>query len=86
MDKRWYKKIGWLRDTTEREDHRIRHTAMARRTATAAEIRAAVDTTVAQRTVRNWLFQGQLQARRPVELITLTPSHCYCNATCSSEC
>ncbi|GFU05694.1 RNase H domain-containing protein [Trichonephila clavipes] len=51
---------GRPRGTTEREDHR---TAVAHRTASAAEIQAAVGTTVTQRTVRNWLLQVQLRAR-----------------------
>ncbi|GBN33851.1 hypothetical protein AVEN_141982-1 [Araneus ventricosus] len=50
--------------------------AVAHRTASAAEIRAAVGTTVAQRTARNRLLQGQLRARRPVSCILLTPNHC----------
>src|SRR5215813_6521021 len=43
--------------TTEREDCHIRRMAVAHRTASAAEIRAAVDTTVTQRTVRNRLIE-----------------------------
>ncbi|GFX40684.1 hypothetical protein TNCV_1218071 [Trichonephila clavipes] len=35
--------------TTEREGHRIRRTSVVHRTDSAAEIRAAVDTTVTQR-------------------------------------
>ena len=46
--------------TTEREDRRIRRMAVAHRTASAAEIRAAVGTTVTQRTVRNWLLEGPI--------------------------
>ncbi|GBO27414.1 hypothetical protein AVEN_15899-1 [Araneus ventricosus] len=49
--------------------------AVAHRTASAAEIRAAVGATVTQRTVTNWLLQGQLRARRPVACISLTPNH-----------
>lgn len=66
---------GRPRGTTEREDRRIRRTAVAHRTASAAEIRAAVGTTVTQRTVRNRLLEGQLRARRPVACIPLTTSH-----------
>ncbi|GFW53638.1 allene oxide synthase-lipoxygenase protein [Trichonephila clavipes] len=47
---------------------------MAHRTASAAEIRAAVGITVTQRTVRNRLLQGQLRARRLVACIPLTQS------------
>ncbi|GBL95403.1 hypothetical protein AVEN_154805-1 [Araneus ventricosus] len=47
--------------------------AVMHRTASAAEIRAAVGTTVTQ---RNRLLQGQLRARRPVACIPLTPNHC----------
>ncbi|GBO00403.1 hypothetical protein AVEN_36726-1 [Araneus ventricosus] len=50
--------------------------AMAHQSASAAEIRAAVGTTVAQRTVTNRLPQGQLRARCPVACITLNPNHC----------
>ncbi|GBM36206.1 hypothetical protein AVEN_97573-1 [Araneus ventricosus] len=45
-------------------------------TASAAEIRDAVGTTVTQRTVTNRLLQGQLRARRPISCIPLTPNHC----------
>ncbi|GBM29648.1 hypothetical protein AVEN_125295-1 [Araneus ventricosus] len=67
---------GRPRGTTEREDRRIRRTAVSHRTASAAEIRAAVGTTVTQRTVRNQLLDVQLRARRPVACIPLTPRHC----------
>ncbi|GBM97398.1 hypothetical protein AVEN_822-1 [Araneus ventricosus] len=50
--------------------------AVAHRTASAAEIRAAVGTTVTQRTVTNRLLQGQLRARLSVACIPLTPNHC----------
>ncbi|GFV08028.1 transposable element Tc1 transposase [Trichonephila clavipes] len=63
------------RGKTESEDHRIRHTTGKNCTASAAEIRGAVDITVAQRTVRNQLFQGQLQATHPVACIPLLPSY-----------
>ncbi|GFU44074.1 uncharacterized protein TNCV_4952511 [Trichonephila clavipes] len=43
----------------------------------AAEIRAAVSTTVTQRTVRHQLLQGQLRARNSVACIPLTASHCH---------
>ncbi|GFW07756.1 hypothetical protein TNCV_3918891 [Trichonephila clavipes] len=42
---------GWPRGIIEREDHRIRRTAVAHRSASGVEIRAAVGTTVTQRTV-----------------------------------
>ncbi|GFW73386.1 DUF5641 domain-containing protein [Trichonephila clavipes] len=45
---------------TEKEDHRLRRTAVLHHTASAAEIRAVVGTTVTQRTVRNRLLLGQL--------------------------
>ncbi|GBM54029.1 hypothetical protein AVEN_215401-1 [Araneus ventricosus] len=64
------------RGNTEREDRRVRRMAVAHRTASAAEIRAAVGTTVIQRTVANRLHQGQLRARRPVACIPLIPNHC----------
>ncbi|GBL79108.1 Transposable element Tc1 transposase [Araneus ventricosus] len=50
--------------------------AVVHRTASVVEIRAAVGTTVTQRTVTNRLLQGQLRARRPVACIPLTPNHC----------
>ncbi|GBM96932.1 hypothetical protein AVEN_5335-1 [Araneus ventricosus] len=50
---------GRPRGTTEREDRRVRRMAVAHRAASAAEIRAAVGTTVTQRTVANRLLQGQ---------------------------
>ncbi|GBL78201.1 hypothetical protein AVEN_42769-1 [Araneus ventricosus] len=50
--------------------------AVTRRTASAAEIRAAVGTTVTQRTVKNRLLQGLLRATRSVACIPLTPNHC----------
>ncbi|GBL97074.1 hypothetical protein AVEN_254116-1 [Araneus ventricosus] len=49
---------GRPRGTTEREDRRVRRMAVAHRIASAAEIRAAVGTTVTQRTVTNRLLQG----------------------------
>ncbi|GBN35056.1 hypothetical protein AVEN_115609-1 [Araneus ventricosus] len=49
--------------------------AVAHRTASAAEIRAPVGTTLTQRTVTNRLLQRQLRARRPVVSIPLTPNH-----------
>ncbi|GBM14934.1 hypothetical protein AVEN_77330-1 [Araneus ventricosus] len=48
---------GSGRGTTERENHRVRRMAVAHPTASAAEIRAAVSTTVTQRTVTNRLLQ-----------------------------
>ncbi|GBM76784.1 hypothetical protein AVEN_48255-1 [Araneus ventricosus] len=62
--------------TTEGENHRVRRMAVAHPTASTAEIRAAVGTTVTQRTVTNRLLQGQLRDRRPVACIPLTPQHC----------
>ncbi|GBN01898.1 hypothetical protein AVEN_137408-1 [Araneus ventricosus] len=62
---------GRPRGTTEREDRSLGH-----RTASAAEIRAAVGTTVTQRTVTYRLLQGQLRARHPVACILPTPNHC----------
>ncbi|GBM88055.1 hypothetical protein AVEN_215123-1 [Araneus ventricosus] len=50
--------------------------AVAHSTVSPAEIRAAVGTTVTQRTVKNRLLQGQLRARRPLACIPLTPNHC----------
>ncbi|GBN74320.1 Transposable element Tc1 transposase [Araneus ventricosus] len=67
---------GRPRGTTEREDRRARRMAVAHGTASAAEIRTAVGTTVTQRTVTNRLLQGQLRDRRPVACIPLTPNHC----------
>ncbi|GBM57575.1 hypothetical protein AVEN_97680-1 [Araneus ventricosus] len=60
---------------TEREDRRVRLMAVAHLTASAAEIRAAVGTTVMQRTVTNRLFQGKLRVRSLVACILLTPNH-----------
>ncbi|GFY06026.1 uncharacterized protein TNCV_3863301 [Trichonephila clavipes] len=59
-----------------REEHCIRGMAVVHRTASAAEIRAAVGTTVTQPTVRNWFLQGQLLARCPVVCTPLIPNHC----------
>ncbi|GFW36596.1 transposable element Tcb2 transposase [Trichonephila clavipes] len=74
MVKRWYclKEIRFweARGITEREYHPIRRTAMAHRTASAAEIQAAGGTIVTKRTVRNWLIQGH------VACISLNPHHC----------
>ncbi|GBL86630.1 hypothetical protein AVEN_78210-1 [Araneus ventricosus] len=44
---------GMPRGTTEREDRRVRRMAVAHRTASAPEIRAAVGTTVIQRKALN---------------------------------
>ncbi|GBL79541.1 Dopamine beta-hydroxylase [Araneus ventricosus] len=46
---------------TEREDRHVRYMVVAHRTVSAAKIRAAVGTTVTQRTVTNQLLQGQLR-------------------------
>ncbi|GBN93100.1 hypothetical protein AVEN_65520-1 [Araneus ventricosus] len=59
--------------TTEREDRRVRRMAVAYGTASVAEIRTAVGTTVTQGTVTNWLLQGQLRDRHPVACIPLIP-------------
>ncbi|GBN07781.1 Transposable element Tc1 transposase [Araneus ventricosus] len=67
---------GRPRGIAEREDRRVRRMAVVHRTASAAEIRATVGTTVTQRTATNLLLQGQLRARRPVACIPLTPKHC----------
>ncbi|GFX87851.1 HTH_Tnp_Tc3_2 domain-containing protein [Trichonephila clavipes] len=61
------------RGSTDREDRRIRRTAVVHSTASPSEIPAAVGTTVTQRTVINRLLQEQLQASA---CIPLTPSHC----------
>ena len=66
---------GGTRATTEREDRRIRRMAVAHRTASAAEITAAVGTTVTRRTVTNRCLEGQLRARCPVAFPPLTPNH-----------
>ncbi|GBM87708.1 hypothetical protein AVEN_57225-1 [Araneus ventricosus] len=71
------KKTGFRpRGNTEREDRGVRRMAVAHHTASESEIRAAVGTTVIQRTVTTRLFQGQLRARRLVACIPLTPNHC----------
>ncbi|GFW79231.1 uncharacterized protein TNCV_2476381 [Trichonephila clavipes] len=57
------------------KDHRIRCIAVVRHTASAAEFRAAVGTTVTQRTIRNRLLHGQNRAWNPVACIPLIPSH-----------
>ncbi|GBN26918.1 hypothetical protein AVEN_111680-1 [Araneus ventricosus] len=67
---------GRPRRTTERENRRVWRVAVDHRTASAAEIPAAVGNTVTIRTVTNQLLQGQLRARRPVACIPLTPNHC----------
>ena len=67
---------GRPRGTTEKEDRRILHTTVMHRTASATNIRAAVGTTVTQRTARNQLLKWQLRVRSPVACIPLTPSHC----------
>ncbi|GBL76159.1 hypothetical protein AVEN_234441-1 [Araneus ventricosus] len=66
---------GRPRGTTEREDLHIRSMAVVHHTASAAEIQAAVGTTVTQPTVTNRLLQGQLRAKCPVACIP-TPNHC----------
>ncbi|GBM96407.1 hypothetical protein AVEN_24713-1 [Araneus ventricosus] len=66
---------GWPRGNTKREDRRVRRMAVAHRTASTVEIRAAVGPLVTQRTVTNRLLQGQLRARCPVACILLTPNH-----------
>ncbi|GFV99752.1 uncharacterized protein TNCV_5081121 [Trichonephila clavipes] len=66
---------GGPRGTTEREDRRILRTTVAHHIASAPEIRAAVGTTLEQRTVRNGLFHRQLRTRWPVPRITPTPNH-----------
>ncbi|GFV43669.1 uncharacterized protein TNCV_879951 [Trichonephila clavipes] len=75
--KGWSRRLdfGRPRGTAEREDHRIRSTAAAHRTASEANIQAVVGTTVTQQIVGNWLLQGQLRAMRAVACIPLTPSH-----------
>ncbi|GBM55133.1 hypothetical protein AVEN_207021-1 [Araneus ventricosus] len=65
---------GRPRGIAEREDHRVRR--IAHLTTSATEIRAAVDTTVTQRTVSYRILQGQLRTRRPVAYIPLTANHC----------
>ncbi|GBM76208.1 hypothetical protein AVEN_55044-1 [Araneus ventricosus] len=49
---------GWPRGTTDR---RVRRMAVAHRTASAAEIRAAVGTTVTQRTVKIGYFKDSFE-------------------------
>ncbi|GBO07957.1 hypothetical protein AVEN_220591-1 [Araneus ventricosus] len=61
--------------TTEREDRRVRRLALVHRTASVAKIRAAVGTTVTQRTVTNRLLQGEIRARHSIACIPLTPNH-----------
>ncbi|GFS63078.1 transposable element Tc1 transposase [Trichonephila clavipes] len=63
--------------TTERKDRCIRRTTVPHCTASAAEIRAAVDTTVTQQTVRHQLLQGHLRVSYNVARIPLTPRHCF---------
>ncbi|GFT06739.1 uncharacterized protein TNCV_642961 [Trichonephila clavipes] len=67
---------GRSRSIIQRENRRIRCRAVVHRSASASEIRAAVGTTVKQRTVKNQLIQGQHRTRRPVSCISLIPSHC----------
>ncbi|GFV46581.1 allene oxide synthase-lipoxygenase protein [Trichonephila clavipes] len=62
------------RGSTEREDRRIWRMPVAYRTASEAEIRAAIGTRKTQLTVRNRLLQEQHRVRPPVECITLTPN------------
>ncbi|GFU82369.1 uncharacterized protein TNCV_2356551 [Trichonephila clavipes] len=62
--------------TIEKEEHHILCKIVMHRTASVAEIQATVGTTVTQQTVRNWLLEGQLQARHPIACIPLIPSHC----------
>ncbi|GFW59627.1 transposable element Tc1 transposase [Trichonephila clavipes] len=66
---------GRPRGTTARKDNCIRRTAVAHRTASVAEIRVAVGTTVTQQTVRNWLLQALTLA--PWNLYSYDSSHCY---------
>ncbi|GFX20374.1 uncharacterized protein TNCV_3487321 [Trichonephila clavipes] len=72
----------WPPGTTMMDDHRIRHMSVVHHKESVAEIRAAVGTTVTQRTVRNRLLQGQIRARHPVACIPLTPSHCWSHCCC----
>ncbi|GBM16360.1 hypothetical protein AVEN_28320-1 [Araneus ventricosus] len=58
------------------KNRRVRRMAVGHRTASTAEIRAAVGTTVTQRTVTNRLFPGQLRVRCTVACIPLSPNHC----------
>ncbi|GBN59442.1 Transposable element Tc1 transposase, partial [Araneus ventricosus] len=67
---------GRPRGANERKDRHVQRMAVAHRIASAAEILAAVGTTMTQLTVTNRLLQGQLRARRPVACIPLTPNHC----------
>ncbi|GFW41829.1 transposable element Tc1 transposase [Trichonephila clavipes] len=67
----------WPRCPTESKDRSIQHPAVAHHTASQAKIRAALCTTVTQRTLKNRFLQRQFRARRPVACIPLTPSHCH---------
>ncbi|GFV66233.1 HTH_Tnp_Tc3_2 domain-containing protein [Trichonephila clavipes] len=68
---------GRPRSTTERKNRPIQRTAVAYRTASAAEIRATVGNAVTQQTVTSVRFlQGQHRARHHVACIPMTPSHC----------
>ncbi|GBN00262.1 hypothetical protein AVEN_160125-1 [Araneus ventricosus] len=64
---------GRPRGTTKREDRRFRRMAVAHRTASAAEIRGVVGTTVTQQTVTSRLLQG-----RPSQ----TPCSVHSTAAC----
>ncbi|GBM70513.1 hypothetical protein AVEN_328-1 [Araneus ventricosus] len=67
---------GHLTRPSEREDRRFRRMAVELRTASAAEFRVGVGTTVTQRIVTNRLLQEQLRDILPVACIPLTPNHC----------
>ncbi|GFW48692.1 uncharacterized protein TNCV_4242731 [Trichonephila clavipes] len=68
------------RGTSKWENRSNQRTAEARRTASAAEIRASIDTIMTQRTIRCWLLRGQHRARCSVAYIPFTPSHSVCDA------
>ncbi|GBL74630.1 hypothetical protein AVEN_163776-1 [Araneus ventricosus] len=67
---------GQPRGITERENRRVRRMVVAHRTVSVAEIRAAVNTTVIQKTATYRLLQGQLRTRHPVACTPLTANHC----------
>ncbi|GFX74523.1 transposable element Tc1 transposase [Trichonephila clavipes] len=66
---------GCPRGATDRKHLRTRCMAVTHSNASVAQIRAEISTTVTQRTVKNWLLQGQIQVRHTVACVPLTPSH-----------
>ncbi|GFU06021.1 HTH_Tnp_Tc3_2 domain-containing protein [Trichonephila clavipes] len=70
---------GRLRAPTSTDDRYIQLTARRSRTENATQLQRqlllATGRRVSSQTVRNWLHEGELYARRPMVCIPLTPRH-----------